>query len=76
MIHPVLMARMAEIQMETVRQEMAKSRPPVSGPDCTPRLRERLSVRAGAALIAAGRRLQAPYEPALSQQAEAYRPGC
>ena len=76
MHYPVLIARMAEIQRETVRQGMAGSRPVKNRPDCAPGFQERLALRVGAALIAAGQRLQAPYEPASGQEPEAYRSGC
>jgi hypothetical protein len=76
MNHPVPMIWMAEIQRETVQQGMAHSRAFNGDSSGMPGLRERLAVGMGAILIAAGRRLQAPYKPALGREAEAYRSGC
>jgi hypothetical protein len=75
MVHPLIVADLVEFHQDQVRQDMAGSRGTTAGGAGRLGFRERLFVRAGAALIAAGRRLQAPYEPALANQAKACRPG-
>ena len=75
MMQPEIVADLVEIRQDQVRRLMAGSRKGSTVRRGGPGLRERLLVRAGAALIAAGRRLQAPYEPALGNHSEAYRTG-
>ena len=80
MYHSVPLAWMAEMQRERIRAEMASGRPMKGGLKGTPGFRERLALGLGAALIAAGRRLQdpylSPYDPSLAQNAKASRSGC
>ncbi len=76
MMHPLIIASLVEMRQENVRHDRAENQIQYIRRGARPGPRERLAMRAGAMLIAAGRRLQAPYEPALSQQSEAYRSGC
>ena len=76
MMHPQMIASLVEMRQEDLSQDRAKNRTQYARRVGKPGLQERFAMRAGAVLIAAGRRLQAPYEPSLSQQSEAYRSGC
>jgi hypothetical protein len=76
MNHRLPIAWMAEIQRERVRREMTRSRPMDSAAPGAPGFQERLALRLGGALITAGERLQAPYEPALGSEPEISRSGC
>ena len=71
-MHPTINTWWAQIHQEEIRQEAAKHR---TRP-CGPGLRERLSLRLGTLLIAAGQRIRAPYEPVLDRRPEAYGPRC
>lgn len=75
MMQPQIVADLVEIRQDQVRRLVAGSRKGSAGRQGGPGLRERLLVHTGAALIAAGRRLQAPYDPALASHTEAYRTG-
>lgn len=76
MMNPLIIDRLVRMRMEDLRQDRARNHIQDTWRVEKPGLWERFAVRAGALLIAAGRRLQAPYEPALGPQSEAYRSGC
>lgn len=76
MMHPQIFASLVEMHHKELRQDRAKNQMQYTRRVGKPGLQERFAMRAGAVLIAAGRRLQAPYEAALGQQSEAYRSGC
>jgi hypothetical protein len=76
MMHPQMVTRLAEMHQAELRQDEAAERIGDTARAGRAGLQERLSVGVGAALIAAGQRLQAPYEPAFNHQSEASRSGC
>ncbi len=76
MFHPTILSMLVKEHQDSLLEEVRKTRAPRAARTARPRLRERLFVRVGDALISAGLRLQARYKPAMYPYTEAYHSDC
>jgi len=76
MLHPTILSMIVKERQNSLLEEAKKSRMPKTSGSTSPRLQERLCMRAGDFLIHTGQRLQRRYRPEMYPRPKACRSKC